>query len=276
MRIEVVLGITDFWTYVLGAGAIVLLPGPNSIFVLTTAARRGVRTGYRAAAGVFLGDTVLMVLSAAGAASALRAYPPLFLVIKYAGAAYLGWVGLGIIRGAVRRWRGRSEPVDRGAVNQQDGHGKPVDLGVVHQQDGHGESVDRGVVHQRDSHGEPLDTGTARVTGLDSADREPADRRNPFRRSLVISLLNPKAILFFVSFFIQFVEPGYAHPALSFLVLGAVVQFFSVLYLTTLIFSGQFLAGQFQRRRRLTAALSTGMGALFVGFGLKLATASLS
>ena len=64
-----------------------------------------------------------------------------------------------------------------------------------------------------------------------------------------ITLLNPKAILFFISFFIQFVEPGYAHRALSFLVLGAVVQVFSALYLTTLIFSGQFLAGQFRRRK---------------------------
>ena len=31
-----------------------------------------------------------MVLSAAGVASLLKAYPPLFLVVKYAGAAYLG------------------------------------------------------------------------------------------------------------------------------------------------------------------------------------------
>src|SRR3954468_4824711 len=83
------LGITDFWTYVLGTAAIVLLPGPNSIFVLTVGAQRGVRAGYRAAAGVFLGDAVLMVLAAAGVASLLRTYPPLFMVIKYAGAAYL-------------------------------------------------------------------------------------------------------------------------------------------------------------------------------------------
>jgi leucine efflux protein len=222
------LGITDFWTYALGTAAIILLPGPNSIFVLSVAARRGVRTGYRAAFGVFLGDMVLMVLSAAGVASLLRAYPPVFLVIKYAGAAYLGWVGLGIIRSAWRKWRGRAEA-------------------------------------QAISH--------TRLTGEVGG---PGELRHPFRRAAVISLLNPKAILFFISFFIQFVQPGYAHPALSFLVLGAVVQVFSALYLTTLIFSGQFLAGQFRRRRRLAACVSTGVGALFVGFGIKLATASVS
>ncbi|MFF5081021.1 leucine efflux protein LeuE [Actinoplanes sp. NPDC000266] len=212
------LGVTDFWTYVVGTVAIILLPGPNSIFVLSTAARRGVRAGYQAAAGVFLGDAVLMTLSAAGAASLLRAYPPLFTVIKYAGAAYLFWVGIGIVRGGIRRWRGKNSPAAPSAIEEA---------------------------------------------------------RHPFRQAAVISLLNPKAILFFVSFFIQFVEPGYAHPVLPFLVLGAVVQLCSGLYLTALIFGGRFLAGQFQRRRRLAAGAAGGVGALFVGFGIKLATASV-
>jgi leucine efflux protein len=42
-----------------------------------------------------------------------------------------------------------------------------------------------------------------------------------------------------------------------------------------LIFSGTYLANQFRRRRRLSAGLTAGVGAIFVGFGLRLATASL-
>lgn len=217
-----VLGITDIWTYVLGTAAIVLLPGPNSLFVLSTAARRGVRMGYQAAAGVFLGDAVLMVLSAAGVASLLKAYPPLFMVIKYAGGAYLGYVGFMMLRGAWRRFRERN------------------------------------------------DAATPRL--VDAV--EPVAVRRPFRRALVISLLNPKAILFFISFFIQFVDPAYPYPALSFLMLGLIAQLFSAMYLTTLIFTGTYLAMQFRRRRRLAAAVTTGIGALFLGFGIKLATAS--
>ncbi|MFD0665492.1 leucine efflux protein LeuE [Thermocatellispora tengchongensis] len=98
-------GITDLWTYVVGAFLIILLPGPNSLFVLSTAAQRGVRQGYQAAAGVFLGDTVLMVLAAAGAASLLRSTPVLFAIVKYAGAGYLAWIGFQMIRGAWRAWR---------------------------------------------------------------------------------------------------------------------------------------------------------------------------
>ncbi|MBB6351797.1 leucine efflux protein LeuE [Nonomuraea muscovyensis] len=218
-------GITDIWTYVVGAFFIILLPGPNSLYVLSLAARQGVRQGYRAAAGVFVGDTVLMALAAAGAASLLRSNPVLFTIVKYAGAGYLAWIGFQMIRGAFRAWRSASAP-----SSETDGP-------------------------------QPDAVGTR--------------RSRPFGKALTISLLNPKAILFFVSFFIQFVDPGYATPALSFLILGAIIQVFSFLYLTALIFGGTFLARQFRARRRLSAGLTSGVGALFVGFGAKLATASL-
>ncbi|GLW04881.1 leucine efflux protein [Microtetraspora sp. NBRC 13810] len=224
-------GVTDLWTFTVGAFFIILLPGPNSLFVLSTAARHGVRRGYRAAAGVFLGDTVLMVLASAGVASLLQSTPALFTVLKYAGAAYLAWIGLQMLRSAWRTWRPRP-------------------------------------VAEATSVTEVTEVGVTEVAVTPAADR-------PFRKALTISLLNPKAILFFVSFFIQFVDPAYATPALSFVILGAICQVFSMLYLSVLIFSGTFLAGQFRRRRALSAGLTMGAGALFLGFGATLATASL-
>jgi leucine efflux protein len=92
----------------------------------------------------------------------------------------------------------------------------------------------------------------------------------------VVSLLNPKAILFFVSFFIQFVDKTYPYPVLSFLVLGTIAEIISGLYLTTLIFGGNYLASQFRRRRRLARGLTTGVAAIFIGFAVRLATASLT
>jgi len=223
-----VLGITHVWTYLIGTVAIILLPGPNSMYVLSVAARRGVRYGYAAACGVFIGDAVLMTLSAAGVASLLRAEPALFAVVKYAGAGYLCWIGFGMLRGAWRRWRG---PAAEPAAPQP--------------------------------------------AAAQPAGPAPAEERDPFRRALVVSLLNPKAILFFISFFIQFVEPGYPHAWLSFLILGTIAELVSAAYLTTLILTGNYLAAQFRRRRRLSTALTTGVAAIFVGFAVKLATASL-
>jgi threonine/homoserine/homoserine lactone efflux protein len=70
-------GVTDLWTYVVGAFGIILLPGPNSLYVLSVATARGVRAGFQGAYGVFVGDTVLLLCTALGAASLLRTHPAL-------------------------------------------------------------------------------------------------------------------------------------------------------------------------------------------------------
>lgn len=220
-----VYGITDLTTFILGTIFIVLLPGPNSLYVMTVASRLGIAAGYRGACGIFVGDAILMLLSATGVASVLHTTPALFLALKYAGAAYLAWIGIGLLRSAVATWRG---------------------------------------------------TPAAQVDAVEMTSQPSADSARPFHTALVISLMNPKAILFFVSFFIQFVDPGYPHPALSFAILGAIVQACSALYLSALIFGGAHLAQQLRRRRRLSAGATGGVGAMFIGFGVKLANATLN
>jgi leucine efflux protein len=218
-----VLGVNDLTTYILGALVIVLLPGPNSLYVLSVAARKGVRTGYRAAAGVFVGDFTLISLTSLGASSLLSANPAVYAVVKFGGAAYLLWIGFGMLRSARQLWRERRTAAA-------------------------GPSADGGEAAE--------------------------SSENPFRRALVISLLNPKAILFLLSFFTQFVDPSYGKPVLSFALLGGVLQTFSVLYLSLLIFAGTTLATAFHRRKRLSAGLTSGVALLFAGFAAKLAVSS--
>ncbi|MFI1335433.1 leucine efflux protein LeuE [Streptomyces sp. NPDC020845] len=232
------LGITDLSTYLAGLALIILLPGPNSLYVVSVAARSGARTGYRAALGVVCGDTALMVLSAGGVASLLQASPTLFAVVKFTGAGYLSWLAVGMLRGAWRLWRTRGS---HGA----EGLGGP---------DG------------------PAVAGAGAGAGAGGQGAKAAER--PYRKALVISLLNPKAILFFISFFVQFVDPDYAHPVLSFVALGAWVQLFSLTYLSVLIFTGAHLAAAFRRRKRLTAGLSAAAGTAFLGFAVKLSLSS--
>lgn len=218
-------GVTDLWTYVVGALGIILLPGPNSLFVLSVATVRGVKAGYQGAMGVFVGDTILLLLTALGAAGLLRTYPALFMVVKYAGAAYLTWVGVNLVIAAIRKWRSH-QPMHAAA-----------------------------------------DGAVAEAS---------ANLQQPFKRALVISLLNPKAILFLLSFFVQFIDPAYETPAVPFLILSAIIMVFSAVYLSALIFAGARLAQGFSRRKRLSATLSSAVGGLFVWFGAKLATASLN
>lgn len=232
------LGVTDLPTYLAGLALIVLLPGPNSLYVLSVAARRGVRTGYTAAAGVWTGDAILMTLSALGAASLLQTTPLLFAIVKYAGAAYLTWMAIGMLRAAVSLWRER--------------HRRTAELV---------ETVDA--------------AGTAGAAGAAGTPGATAPVERPYRRALVVSLINPKAILFLISFFVQFVDPSYAYPALSFLVLGTLLQLASFAYLSVLIFGGTRLAAAFRRRKRLSAGATSAAGVLFLGFAAKLSFSSV-
>ncbi|MER5810344.1 leucine efflux protein LeuE [Streptomyces sp. NPDC002033] len=213
------LGVTDLPTYFAAVVLIVLLPGPNSLYVLSVASRRGVKEGYKAASGVFAGDTVLMVLAAVGAGALLQASPVLFTVVKVLGAGYLGWLAVGMLRGALAMWRERR----------------------------------------------------SREVAVPAGEEPAGPAERPFRRALVVSLLNPKAILFLLSFFVQFVDPQYRYPALSFLLLGTVSQLVSFLYLSTLIFTGTRLSAAFRRRKRLAAGATSAAGVIFLGFAAKLA-----
>jgi leucine efflux protein len=105
------------------------------------------------------------------------------------------------------------------------------------------------------------------------AEISPVPAGDPLPRALGISLLNPKAILYCIAFFIQFVDPAYGHKVVPFVLLGSIAQSMSFLYLSVLIFSGARLADTFRRWRRTRTALTGAAGAAFVGFGAKLATA---
>lgn len=49
------IGIVNFWTYMAGLILIILVPGPNSLYVLKSSTSYGTRAGYKAALGVLLG-----------------------------------------------------------------------------------------------------------------------------------------------------------------------------------------------------------------------------
>ena len=144
------LGIVHLPSFILGTIAIVLLPGPNSLYVLTTASQSGWRPGVWASLGIVAGDSVLILAVVLGAASLLHSSPTLFLVLRLVGAVYLLWIGWGLIQIAWQRYWGREQI-------------KATSMG-------------------------------GRLLQM-----------HPFIAALGLSLTNPKAIFFFISFFTQFV-----------------------------------------------------------------------
>ncbi|MBA1933649.1 leucine efflux protein LeuE, partial [Escherichia coli] len=90
-------GVLNYWTYLVGAIFIVLVPGPNTLFVLKNSVSSGMKGGYLAACGVFIGDAVLMFLAWAGVATLIKTTPILFNIVRYLGAFYLLYLGSKIL-----------------------------------------------------------------------------------------------------------------------------------------------------------------------------------
>ena len=88
MRIE------TYWLYL---GAVVMLsctPGPNVLYVTTRAIRFGFGAAMIGMSGCLLALAVLLTASVAGVSAFMLAVPAAFELLKYAGAAYLIWLGI--------------------------------------------------------------------------------------------------------------------------------------------------------------------------------------
>lgn len=80
--------------------ALLLIPGPTVILVLSYALSQGRKVAVASAAGVALGDLIAMTASLAGLGALVLTSATLFTVIKWVGAAYLIWMGWGMLRAA--------------------------------------------------------------------------------------------------------------------------------------------------------------------------------
>lgn len=91
----------DLWlTFVAASCALLLIPGPTVLLVLSYALSQGKRVALASAAGVALGDLVAMTASLAGLGAIVLASATLFTVSKWVGAAYLVWLGIKLLRSA--------------------------------------------------------------------------------------------------------------------------------------------------------------------------------
>lgn len=201
------MGIQDLWTFLAAVLVFLALPGPGTFTLLTATGRGGVRGGYTALAGLLLGDQILMWLALAGVAALLKANPLVFHAVQYLGAAYLVWVGIGLLRP-------RSSEGDAGGIRLQPGH--------------------------------------------------------YFRQAILVSLLNPKAILFYMAFLPLFIDPRAHQGMATFAALAAIIFLVSIAYCSLLIGAGNLARRRLIQHPRVSDALRRVAGVFLVGFGIRL------
>jgi len=201
------LGISDFGAYCAAILLFLALPGPGTFALLTSTAKGGLRGGAAATAGVILGDQVLLWLAVAGVAAVMAANPLLFKAVQYAGAAYLGWIGLKLIF---------AKP----------GSASPIRI-------------------------------------------EP---RQYARQAFFITLLNPKAIVFYMAFFPLFIDPATHRGAVTFAAMAATIAVITALYGLTLCAFANAISDKVRAHQRLARGLEKLAGVFLIGFGVKLGT----
>jgi threonine/homoserine/homoserine lactone efflux protein len=82
------------FTFVLASFALLIAPGPNVVFIITQAITHGRKAGLMCMLGGISGVLVITVLVALGLASLLAASELAFNIVKWAGAAYLIYMGV--------------------------------------------------------------------------------------------------------------------------------------------------------------------------------------
>lgn len=91
----------NLWlAFVAASTALLLIPGPTVLLVLSYALSKGRSVAVASAAGVASGDFIAMSLSLAGLGALVAASATLFTILKWVGAAYLIWLGVKLIRSA--------------------------------------------------------------------------------------------------------------------------------------------------------------------------------
>lgn len=94
------LGIHDFALFVASGLLLNLVPGADFLYVAGRSAAQGAKAGVVAALGIAAGCFVHVLTAIVGVSALLATSAQAFMLMKLAGAAYLIWLGLGLLRGA--------------------------------------------------------------------------------------------------------------------------------------------------------------------------------
>jgi threonine/homoserine/homoserine lactone efflux protein len=91
---------SDYYLFALSLVLIFSLPGPDMILLLQTSSTAGKRAGFMTVLGLGTAKLCHVILTAMGLGTLFRVVPLSFEIVKYAGAAYLFWLGVKMLRPA--------------------------------------------------------------------------------------------------------------------------------------------------------------------------------
>jgi threonine/homoserine/homoserine lactone efflux protein len=229
--------------FALASTLLILAPGPDSMLVMRNTMRGGRRSGLITACGTVSGLTVWAVAAALGLTALLRVSHVGYDVLRFAGAAYLIWLGAGSL-GLIRRRRGAGHAGPGAAQLATAG---PATAGPA-----------------------AAESAAAESAAVERPSPAPATRLRAYLNGVLSNLFNPKVGVFFIAFLPAFI-PAHAAATQFSLVLGLWFIAETGLWLAILA----WLADRGARWLRRTAVqrwLERVTGIVLIGFGIRLAT----
>ena len=91
-------GTQHLWLFIVSGLLLNITPGPDSLFIMARSATQGWRAGFVACWGIGSGVFVHVFAAALGLSALLATSATAFTVVKVIGAAYLVWIGVGMLR----------------------------------------------------------------------------------------------------------------------------------------------------------------------------------
>jgi RhtB (resistance to homoserine/threonine) family protein len=91
-------GTQNLWLFIVSGLLLNITPGPDSLFIVARSAAQGWRAGFVACWGIGSGVCVHVVAAALGLSALLATSAAAFTAVKIVGAAYLVWIGIGMLR----------------------------------------------------------------------------------------------------------------------------------------------------------------------------------
>ncbi|MBB5909185.1 LysE family translocator [Actinoalloteichus hymeniacidonis] len=216
----------------------IVVPGPDFVLVTRNTLLLGRRAGYLTAAGISIGLTVYTLLAVLGLTALIAAQDGMLTALKLAGGGYLVFLGW---RGLRSWWRSRrAAGTDVAAVLAQG----PAPLDTA-----------------------PLDTAT------DEPTRAGLRGGGPLAQGVLNNLLNPKALVFYVTLLPQFITPGDRIVEQT-LLLSTTATLLAVLWWFLFVTAVDRVT-PILRRRRVRDGLDLGTAVLLGGFGIAVAAGAL-
>lgn len=221
-RLLIMFSLTNYLLFLPAVLVITLLPGPDFAIVVKTALLSGRRQALACVLGINCGVAVHTIAAILGISAVIAGSAELFAVLKWAGAAYLFYLGLRSLLASLR--------------------------------------------HESHEDGTPIEAAAA---ALQNAKAEtPAAA---FRSGLFCNLLNPKVVLFVLTFFPQFMDAALpAGPQLA--LMGVTWAFLGLAWLAVLVVMMDRIRPIFGRPA-FQRWLNRTMGVILILFGLRLAAA---